>query len=45
MSVLPFLTVVVTLLYMEGQEALGFHQKYLNLCSKDEGKSYRFGTT
>ncbi len=24
------------LLSMEGQKSLGFHQKYLNLCSKDE---------
>ncbi len=24
------------------QKALGFHQKYLNLCSKDEWRSYRF---
>ncbi len=30
---------------MEGQKALGFHQKYLNLCSKDEQRSYRFETT
>ncbi len=29
----------------EGQKALGFHQKYLNLCSKDEKTSYGFGTT
>ncbi len=28
-----------------GQKAIGFHQKYLNLCSKDERKSYGFGTT
>ncbi len=27
---------------MQGQKALGFHQKYLNLCSKE--RSYRFGT-
>ncbi len=47
MSLLHFcaLTVVVPLLSMEGQRALGFHQKYLNLCSKDERRSYGFGTT
>ncbi len=46
-SLLSFcaLTVVVTLLSMEGQRALGFHQKYLNLCSKDERRSYGFGST
>ncbi len=27
---------VGTMLSMEGQKALGFHQKYLNLCSEDE---------
>ncbi len=26
-------------------KALGFHQKYLNLCSEDERRSYGFGTT
>ncbi len=47
MSLLPFwaLNVVVVLLSMEGQKALGFHPKYLNLCSDDEGRSYGFGTT
>ncbi len=35
----------VALLYMEGQRALGFHQKYLNLCFEDEQRSYGFGTT
>ncbi len=47
MSLLPFwaLNVVVPLLYMEGHKALGFHTKYLNLCSKDERRSYGFGTT
>jgi len=25
--------------------AIGFHQKYLNLCSEDERRSYRCGTT
>ncbi len=29
----------------EGQRALRFKQKYLNLCSKDERRSYGFGTT
>ncbi len=28
-----------------GQKALGFHQKYLNLSSEDERRSYGFGTT
>ncbi len=27
------------------QRALGIHQKYLNLCSEDERRSYGFGTT
>ncbi len=47
MSLLLFwaLNVVVHLLSMQGQKALRFHQKYLNLCSKDERRSYRFGTT
>ncbi len=35
----------VVLLSMEGQIALRFHQKYLNLCSEDERRSYGFGTT
>ncbi len=29
---------------MEGQKALGIHQKYLNLCSEDEQRSYGFRT-
>ncbi len=29
----------------EGQRALRFHQKYLNLCSEDERMSYGFETT
>ncbi len=29
----------------EGHKAVGIHQKYLNLCSEDERRSYRFGTT
>ncbi len=45
MSLLPFwaLIVSVALLSMEGQKALGFHKKYLNLCSEDE-RSYGVGT-
>ncbi len=37
MPLLPFwaLSVVVVLLSMEDQRALGFHQKYLHLCSDD----------
>ncbi len=38
------LNVAVALLSMEGQKAIGFHQKYLNLCYKDEQRSYGFGT-
>ncbi len=30
---------------MEGQRALRFHQKYLNLCSQDERRPYGFETT
>ncbi len=55
MPVLPFwvLNVVVALLSMQGQKALGFHKKYLNLldeqifrwCSEDERRFYDFGTT
>ncbi len=47
MSLLPFwaLNVEVVLLSMEDQKALGCHQKYLNLCSEDEWKSYLFGMT
>ncbi len=46
-SLLPFwaLNVSVALLSMQGQKALGFHQKYLNLCSKDERRSYGFRMT
>ncbi len=46
-SLLTFwaLNVLVTLLSMQGQKALGFHQKYLNLCSEGEWRSYGFGTT
>ncbi len=28
----PYITVVVPLLSMQGQKALGFHQKYRNIC-------------
>ncbi len=47
MFLLPFwaLNVSVALLSMQGQRALGFHQNYLDLCFKDEGRSYGFGTT
>ncbi len=33
---MDYMNVVVLLLSMQGQKALGFHQKYLNLCSEDE---------
>ncbi len=33
------------LLSVEGQKALRFHQKYLNLCSEDERRADGFGTT
>ncbi len=39
------LNVVGPLLSTEGQKAHGFHKKYFNLCSKDEQRSYEFGTT
>ncbi len=39
------LILVISLLSMEGQRALKFHQKYLNLCSQDERRPYGFGTT
>ncbi len=47
MSLLPFcaLKMVVAWLSMQGQRAVRFHQKYLNLCSEDERRSYGFGTT
>ncbi len=32
--------IAVVLLSMEGQKALRFNQKYLNLCSEDEQMSY-----
>ncbi len=38
------LIMVTTLLSMEGQRALRFHQKYLNLCS-EVNEGLRFGTT
>ncbi len=36
---------VVALLSMQGQRALRFHPKDLNLYSEDELRSYGFGTT
>ncbi len=39
------LNVVDPLLSMQGQKALGFHKKYLNLYSEDEQRSQGFGTT
>ncbi len=39
------LIVLILLLSMEGQSALRMHKKYLHLCSKDEWRSYGFGTT
>ncbi len=39
------LKVLVVLLSMEGQKALGFHQKYLNLCSEDERRSCHMGVS
>ncbi len=39
------LIVVGPLPSMQGQKALGFHQKYLYLFSDDERRSYGFGTT
>ncbi len=47
MSLLPFwaLNMSVALMSMQGQKALRFHQKYLNLCSKDERRSHGFETT
>ncbi len=33
------------LLSMHGEKTLGFHQKYLNLCSEDVKRSYGFETT
>ncbi len=37
--------ITVTLMFTQNQKALRFHQKYLNLCSEDERRSYGFGTT
>ncbi len=44
-DVLYYVSGSVALLSMEGRRALRFHQKYLNLCSEDERRSYGFGTT
>ncbi len=48
MSLLRFwvLNMVVVLLSLEGQKALGFHQKYVfNLCSEDKQRFYGSGMT
>ncbi len=37
--------IVVALLSLQCQKALGFHQNYITLCSEDERRSYGFGTT
>ncbi len=39
------LILVVTLQAMQGLRTLRSYQKYLNLCSEDEWRSYGFGTT
>ncbi len=36
------LNVVAALLSIEDQKAIGFHQKYLNLCSENKRRSYEF---
>ncbi len=43
MFLLPFwaLNISVVLLSMQGQKTLRIHQKYHNLCSEDEQRSYR----
>ncbi len=38
------LKIVVSLLSMEGQKVLRYHQTYLNLCCEDERTSYLFTT-
>ncbi len=43
-TILGLEDVSYTLLSMEGQKALGFHQKYKYLCFEDERRSYGFGT-
>ncbi len=47
MYLLPFwaLKISVALLSIHGSETLRFHHKYVHLCSKDERRSYGFGTT
>ncbi len=40
-----FGNISVALLSTEGLRALRFHQKYLNLCSEDQRRSYGFGMT
>ncbi len=48
---MDYFNVLTTFLALEhiscvvGLKALWFHQKYLNLCSEDEWRSYGFGTT
>ncbi len=44
MSLLCFWALNVPLLTLQGQKALGFHQKHLHFHSKDERGSYEFGT-
>ncbi len=45
MSLLPFWTLNVVVMLLQGQKALGFHQTFLNLSSEDERRSFGFGTT
>ncbi len=40
--VVMYIKISVALLSMEDQRTLGFHQKYLNLCSEDELRFYGF---
>ncbi len=42
---LPWCHIAVALLSVEGQRALVFHQKYLNLWSKDERRPHEFVLT
>jgi len=45
LSLWIFWSIKFAQLSTEGQKALRFHQKYLNLCSEDERKICGFGTT
>ncbi len=47
MSLLHFwaLNVSVAMLSMQGQKALGFHEKHLDLGFEDKQRSYGFGKT